>query len=101
CANEHLRLRRPSPRRDALRPSRRLTAEAVVARDAPGRRLDPPARLLPRRVRVQVQPADVGKPRPALLPADGAGGRDDTEAREDHHWRTALERPLISPDLQP
>jgi hypothetical protein len=59
---------------------------------APGRRFDPPARFLPGRVRLQVQPAHLPEPRSALLPTDGAGGSDDAEAREGHHRRAALAR---------
>jgi hypothetical protein len=71
--------------------SGRLAVEAVAARDPPGRRFDPAARLLSGRLRFQVQSAHPQEPRAALLPADGAGRSDDAQACEGHHRRTALE----------
>ena len=84
-------------------PPRRVAAQTVVARDVSGGRQPRPFGLLPRRVHVPVQSADLPAPREAVLPASGAsrGGRTRALhfARQACELGPAASTPPASPQL--
>ncbi len=117
--DERLGLRRPRARRDARGPPRRQPAQALAAGNPPGRRQPRPARLLPRRVHLPLQPSPLPPPRAALLPPARAGHGDRPAPLQDpqgpRKWIPHLEncrklyfdeddqplRPLAKPPKRP
>ena len=76
---------RSGSRGHAARPQRRLAAQAMADRHAPGRHPAPASRLLPRRIHIPLQPPSLTSPRAALPPARPTGGCCRTGAISHDH----------------